>query len=181
MVPVPISYSFLFRRKGSHVSIDLRGTFDMIPGYENYYDWLIKARESNLTVAPWLAGFTQWVNHRDYSYLVASHPGYLIKLTADHFYCIAAECWITNWAKEHIKDHHDGTEAFAVIPVSNFGLVRLKHEYGLITTNRDRAAAHYPEVRRVLFDRAEDAALFKLTFLDKITPVIHKVNYEEKL
>lgn len=115
-----------------------------------------------MTVVPWLDGFK--LTGRDYHSIVASHPGYLVKLKSTEWYEDFKECWITNWANENVKAHDDGTPAYAIVAINP-----------LTAGLTPKMSARTLLVARVLFDHEEDAALFKLTFMDKMTSIIHKL------
>ncbi len=127
--------------------------------YEHFYDWNIHRREHPVSVAKWLTEFIQW--RQDYYSLVGNHPGYLIKLTRSYFYDWTPDCWVTAWCQENILPLEDGTPAFALVTHVDTIVVIPGYD------NKDEV-----EVIRLLFDREADAALFKLSFMDKITPKI---------
>ena len=129
--------------------------------YQHFYDWNIQRREDNTKVFQWLNEFVEW--RKDYHTLVGNHPGYLIKLTLPHYYDWTPDCWVTAWCQANTLPHKDGTPAFALV-IHNDGLVVSAYSTNITT-------ADY-RVIRILFDRAADAALFKLSFMDKISSKI---------
>lgn len=129
--------------------------------YENFYDWNIQRREAPIPVAQWIGEFTQW--RKDYHSLVGNHPGYLIKLTRTNFFHWDPKCWVNTWCNENVERHPDNTPAFALVIVKN----------SIVYDSNDPLIdGRFHEVIRVLFDRESDAAFFKLSFLDKISPKI---------
>lgn len=130
--------------------------------YADIWDWHSHRWNNTIPVAQWLAEYVQW--NPNIQVDVRSHPGYLIRLTSPNVYVHTSDCWVTAWCRANVAQHENGTAAFCLVMVQ-------RHD-GMVINHRSGDGL----VVQIMFDRESDAALFKLSFMDKISPWISTRN-----